>query len=316
VSLASDTELHSELAPRLVEGLKSFFHGSRFAEQGSIVTDLDGTAVHEDQGRIVIPRRVELALKRLVDLGRPLVLNSLRFPLSVLRTFGREWYAISRAPLPTVSLNGSLLGNIVMAADGSLAFEELAAFPLTAAEIERALAPVQLLLDEGIRDVLVFYYPRDWRVGEVIWTPVPEKVLPTREKYVSASAVTAVEFAKLREQLLREEICMIFLLVHVPQDRLMAYQHSQGSHFFTHAGVDKLSGSRVMAERLGVPLAAALGAGDTEMDRFLSGVGCAVVVGKQALPYRGLEQTLTVPSSSALGELLFRLADLLQGGSA
>lgn len=308
--LASIAATRPALDQRLIDRLASFVDASRFRELGAIVTDLDGTAVHEDQGRIVIPRSVELGLKQLVDSGRPLVLNTLRFPLSVLRTFGREWYAVSRAPLPTVTLNGSLLGDIVEAPDGSLAFEETAAFPLTQEEIDRALAPVQVLLEQGVRDVLVFYYPRDWREGEVIWTPVPEKVLPIREKYVSASAVTAVEFHKLRDQLRAEDVCMIFLLINVPRDRLMAYQHSQGSHFFTRHGVDKLSGACAMAERLGVDLAASVGAGDTEMDRFLSGVGCAVIVGGQQLPYRGLQDTIFVPDSPALGELLFRLLEL------
>ena len=68
--------------------------------------------------------------------------------------------------------------------------------------------------------------------------------------------------------------------------------------------------AQAMAEHLGTPLAEAIGAGDTEMDRFLSGVGCAVVVGNQRLQYRGLRETLQVPSSPAFGELLFCLAEL------
>jgi hydroxymethylpyrimidine pyrophosphatase-like HAD family hydrolase len=308
--LANETLAPAALDQRVADRLTRFVRGSRFHKVGAVVTDLDGTAVHEDQGRVVIPRSVELSLMRLVQLGRPLMLNTLRFPLSVLRTFGREWYGVSGAPLPTVTLNGSLLGNVVEQTDGSLEFEEVAAFPLQTAEIERALAPVKVLLDDGIRDVLVFYYPRDWRMGELIWTPVPEKVMPIREKYVSASAVTAVEFGKLRDQLCQEETCMIFLLVNVPQDRRMAYQHTQGSHFFTTDGVDKLSGARVMATKLGIELEHSLGAGDTPMDSFLAGVGCAVVVGDMELPFRGLKDTLRVPNSPALGELLGRLTEL------
>jgi hypothetical protein len=30
-------------------------------------------------------------------MGRPVVLNSLRFPLSVMRTLGKEWLAIANA---------------------------------------------------------------------------------------------------------------------------------------------------------------------------------------------------------------------------
>jgi len=70
--------------------LKHFFQQSRFAASGGVITDLDGTAVHEEQGRIYIPQPVEFGLKVLYDTGRPVVLNSLRFPLSVMRTFGKE----------------------------------------------------------------------------------------------------------------------------------------------------------------------------------------------------------------------------------
>ena len=59
-----------------------------------------------------------------------------------------------------------------------LLFEEITAFPLTNVEIDEVLAGVKGLLDGGINDILVFYYPRDWRMGEIIWTPVAEKVLP------------------------------------------------------------------------------------------------------------------------------------------
>src|ERR1700754_1585788 len=97
------------LEPAVTEVLKTFVTESGFARHGGIVTDLDGTALHEDAGRIYIPQPVEFGLKALHDLGRPFVLNTLRFPLSVLRTFGREWYAISNSPIPTVTLNGSLL---------------------------------------------------------------------------------------------------------------------------------------------------------------------------------------------------------------
>ncbi len=164
------------------EQLRRFLRESRFTSHGGVITDLDGTAVHEDQGRIYIPEPVEFGLKRILDIGRPFVLNSLRFPLSVLRTFGREWYSISNAPIPTVSLNGSLIGYVTKNEQDEMEFEEIDAFPLIAEEIEAVLQGVKALLDDGIKDVLVFYYPRDWRVGEVIWTPVAEQVIPVKEK--------------------------------------------------------------------------------------------------------------------------------------
>src|SRR5687767_15629284 len=121
------------------EKLRQFIDESSFATAGGVVTDLDGTAVHEFQGRIVIPKEVELGLMRHYERGRPLMLNSLRFPLSVIRTFGQDWYKLSNAPIPTVTLNGSLMGFIKQTPESELVFEEAAAFPLTANEIKEAL---------------------------------------------------------------------------------------------------------------------------------------------------------------------------------
>jgi hydroxymethylpyrimidine pyrophosphatase-like HAD family hydrolase len=293
--------------------LRKFLQESRFATEGGVITDLDGTAVHEDQGRIYIPKPVEYGLKQIHDLGRPFILNSLRFPLSVLRTFGRDWYNISNAPIPTVALNGSLLGYVISTEDDELAFEEIDAFPLSVEEIDEVLQGVKGILDDGIKDILVFYYPRDWRIGEVIWTPVPERVIPIKEKYKSASSVTAVEFEKLHEQMTAEEICMIFLLIEVAEDKLMAYQHTKRSNFFTRKGVDKLFGAQKIAMTLGIDLTQSIGAGDTELDRFLSGVGLAVHVGRINLEFKGLLQTIKLKTSFEFGDLLFRLAELQQG---
>jgi hydroxymethylpyrimidine pyrophosphatase-like HAD family hydrolase len=172
---------------------------------------------------------------------------------------------------------------------------------------------VKGLLDGGIKNVLVFYYPRDWRIGEVIWTPVPENVIPVKEKYSSASAVTAVEFPKLEEQMLAEDVCMIFLLIDVPEDQLMAYQHTKRSNFITHKGVDKLFGAQAMADVLGVNLDHSLGAGDTELDNFLNGVGLASIVGNNDLSFRGQIDTIRLKDSHELGNLLFRAAALAVG---
>lgn len=133
---------------------------SSFATAGGVITDLDGTALHEDQGRIYIPKPVELGFKQLHDLGRPFVLNSLRFPLSVLRTFGREWYNVSNSPIPAVTLNGSLLGYVTKNDANEMLFEEMAAFPLSTAEVDGVLDSVEELLEGGVKDVLLFYIPR------------------------------------------------------------------------------------------------------------------------------------------------------------
>jgi hydroxymethylpyrimidine pyrophosphatase-like HAD family hydrolase len=295
--------------------LQEFIHQSTFATSGAVVTDLDGTAVHEFQGRAVVPKGVELGLIRHYESGRPLIINSLRFPLSVIRDFGQYWYKLSNAPIPTVTLNGSLMGFIKKTPESQLVFEEAAAFPLTADEIREAMRGVQGLLDGGIKNVLVFYYPRDWRIGEAIWTPVPENIIFVKEKYVSASAVTAVEFPKLQEQMLAEEICMIFLLVDAPEDQLMAYQHTKRSNFITHKGVDKLLGAQTMADVLSCELRQSLGAGDTELDSFLNGVGLALIVGNQDVKFRGLVDTIRLRDSDELGSLLFRAAELAVGAA-
>lgn len=291
--------------------LFDFVNKSDFRKRGGIITDLDGTAVHEDHGRVVIPQSVELGLKHIYESGRPLVINSLRFPLSVIRTFGKEWYSIANAPIPCITLNGSLLGNVKQTTDGELVFEEISAIPLSRSEIDTALDKVKVLIDAHIKDILVFYYPRDWRVGEVVWTAVPEQVIELKEKYTSASSVTAVELQKLREQMHAEDICMIFLLVNIPEDQRMAYQHTQQANFITHADTNKLSGAEAMAAHLQFSLGHSLGAGDTEMDRFLQGVGLAIIVGQTELGFSGLTDTLRLKTSSELGDLLFRLARLL-----
>lgn len=290
--------------------LVEFARHSRFTVNGGVVIDLDGTAVHEEKGRTYIPDPVEFGLKALYDRGRPVVLNSLRFPLSVMRTFGKEWLAISGAPIPCVSMNGSQIGYVQRDDKDELCFEEIAAFPLTVNEIDAVIAGVEALLEDDIRDVLLFYYPRDWRMGEIIWTPVAEKVVHVKEKYTSASSVTAVELDKLQEQLHAEEICMIFLLIERPADDLMAYQHSKPSSFFTTKGVDKLSGTQAAAKHLNFDLADSVGAGDSPMDGFLNGVGLAVHVGGINLEFRGLHNTIRVQNSFELGDVLFRLAGL------
>lgn len=304
------------LRRQIENAIGEFAVGSGFTEHGGVIIDLDGTAVHEENGRVVIPRPVELGLKALYDRGRPVVLNSLRFPLSIMRTFGKEWLAISNSPIPVVSMNGSQIGHVQRDDKGELCFEEVTAFPLTSNEIDAVITGVEALLDDNIRDVLLFYYPRDWRMGEIIWTPAAEKVQHVREKYLSASAVTAVELDKLQEQLHQEEICMIFLLIERPADDLMAYQHSKPSSFFTTKGVDKLTGAKAAADYIGFDMRASLGAGDTPMDTFLSGVALAVHVGPIDLEFRGLMNTIRVANSFELGDVLFRLAGIQELSNA
>ncbi len=205
-------------------------------------------------------------------------------------------------------MNGSQLGYVVQTPDGEFVYEEILAFPLTASEIESALKTVGTLLADGVNDLLVFYYPRNWQLGEIIWTPLPEKTEAVEQKYLSASKVYSTSLQQLTKDLIKQDICMIFLLIDIPQDRLMAYQHTKRSNFFTHEGVDKRSGSEEIAKALNFELQHSVGAGDSEMDTFLTAVGLAVHVGNPFLKFEGLLPPVKLNSSTELGELLFELA--------
>ena len=296
------------LAESISAQLQNFFNQSDFTGKGGVITDLDGTAIHEYKGRYLIPQSVELGLKKIYDLGRPVVINTLRFPYSVMRTFGKEWHKISNAPIPTVLMNGSQLGFITDTDDGKLKYSEITAFPLDEGEINDVLTIINDFLKNGVTNLLVFYYPRNWQAGEIIWTPVKEKIAEVQNKYRSASTVHSSELRQLEQELKKQEICMIFLLIDIPQDKLMAYQHTKKSSFFTHKGVDKRSGSEHIAEHMGFELPHSIGAGDSEMDTFLTAVGQAVHVGNPYLKFEGLLPSIRLESSKELGDLLFQLA--------
>lgn len=294
--------------------LRDFVAGSDFARRGAVITDLDGTALLEQAGRLRVAPEVEFGLKHLNDLGRPVAINTLRFPLNVVRTFGRAWTAITDAALPFISLNGAITGYLHLTRGAAVVFEELDAVPLGAAEIAEVLLGVQGLVEGGVTSLLLFHYPRDWTAGELIWTPDPARVDATRAKYVSASEVWSGPVAALRDRLAGREHCMIFLLVDAPGDTLMAYQHVRPRHFVTHVGVDKLAGAERLAAALGFALDHSIGAGDTPMDSFLRGCGLALQVGPMELEHKGRAATLKLPDPAALGGALGRIADLLRDG--
>lgn len=296
--------MQSQLSAGRYDALEEFVKKSRFESSGALFTDLDGTAIHEDRGRIFIPREVRDGMKAIHDIGRPVVMNTLRFPLSVIRTVGLEWYEISNKPIPTVLLNGSVLGNIHRNPLGILVYEEVAAFPLEDEEIDAVIEGVRALVAGGIRDLVVFYYPRAWIEGEMVWTPNEEKVPEIEAKFVSSTRVVAWEIERLAEEAKRARPCMMFLLINESEDRLMAYQHSKSSNFFTHAGVDKTSGMRELARLLDISLVDSIGAGDTVMDRFLSDVGFSLAVGGANLPHKGKFGNLRLENSFDLGRAL------------
>lgn len=290
--------------------LREFLAQSDFMRHGGVMTDLDGTAVHEEDGRVYVSVPMETGLKRMHDLGRAVVINSLRFPLSLIRTFGTAWYRIAGVPVPVVSLRGSLCGRLVLQASGEIGFEEIEATCLAAENINEILAGVSTLIDSGANELLIFFYPRDWTRGEIIWTPDATRVMAVAAKYRSAAKVISGDVKLLESALMAEEVCMIFRLLDLPQDRAMAYQHTQRNSFFTYPGVDKHYGARRIAHHLEMDLMHSIGAGDSPMDDFLAGVGFAVIVGNMQLEYKGRIHTIRLPDSLALGKLLYAVGEL------
>lgn len=279
-----------------------------FPKRGAIITDLDGTAVHEQDGRVFVASEVSSALKDLSDLGIPILINTLRFPLNVIRTFGRAWSAITSAPLPLISLNGSTVGHLLPSETGPPTFREIESFPIPADHLEGAIAALEQLLRDGIDDIVVFQYGQDWTGGETIWTPNRDSVAQLKAKYVSASTVSAVSLQDLRDAWLSQKTLMLSVLIDIPQDRRMAYQHVNPNRFITAPGVDKLQGARRAACLFDIALEDAVGAGDSPMDSFLGGVGLALHVGPAFIEHQGLKATIRLRDQAELGAALQTLA--------
>lgn len=295
-----------------ISRLENFVRQTDFGK-GLLALDLDGTALLEDRGKVFISSSVEKAVKAVHDLGRPVLINTLRFPLSVIHTVGDAWYQLTDVPILTILLNGSVLGYIKKSERG-LIYEEIAAFPMTKEEVGKLADGIRELTSAGIEDILLFYYTRDWSAGETLWTPNPARIEGLKAKYVSASRVVAGPVEELAENLQGVDVLMAALQVDRPEDTLMAYQHSKRSNFFSHAGVDKATGLCEMAKRLSISLDDSIGAGDTEMDSFLSEVGLAIVVGDAVLPYRGKKDTIRVGDPLHLGELICAFIGMMPNG--
>jgi hypothetical protein len=291
--------------------LLHFMRASRFVERGAVMTDLDGTAVHEIEGKVLLSQTMQDGLAAVHARGHEVLINTLRFPRSVISVIGDEWRRHTRADMPLVSLKGSQIGHVVATPAGALGFEELDAFPLNEAEILELMVGVRGMVDQGADDLIVFFYPRDWRQGEQIWTPREERIGHLRGKYLSAARVFSAGVQQLQDELLAQPQCMVFLLIDAPQDRLMAYQHTERARFVTHAGVDKRHGAEALARALDVNLADSIGAGDAETDTFLKATGLAVIVGNGSIDYKGVVETLRVPDPATFGEMLLAIADAL-----
>ncbi len=293
--------------------LRRFVAEADLVGRGVVMTDLDGTAVLEREGCVLVPDEVSHALAALHRRGCPVALNTLRFPLNVVRTFGRAWSAISAAPMPLVSLNGAVIGHLVDRGGEEMSFEEIAAYPLQAEDIEGALGHVERLAGGGFRDLALFRYPRDWTKGEIIWTPSEAAVAPLADRYRSASLVESTPLPALRAALTGEDILMLLMLVNADENRLMTYQIANRASFITNPGVDKRTGALEAARLLGFDLAQGVGAGDTPVDAFLSETGLAIHVGPLGIPHPGRRATVKAADALGFGAVLAGLREALDG---
>ncbi len=182
-----------------ISRLSRFFECSQFNKAGAVITDLDGTAVHEFESRTIIHRSVEEGLKNIYHLGHSIIINTLRFPLSVIRTFAKEWYLISNADIPVILLNGSQLGYITKKGS-EYTFKQFVSFPLTTGEINMVVSKVDRFIKDDISNIILFYYPEDWKNGEIIWTPVAARIPQLQQKYISASSVISSEISDLEKE--------------------------------------------------------------------------------------------------------------------
>lgn len=286
--------------------LLHFLTQSRFRTAGAVMTDLDGTALHESAGRAAIPPEVANGLRAL---GRPIILNTLRFPANVVRSFGREWQAIQGGPVALVSLNGGIGGMIDATPSGMLGFEEVFAEVLSPADIEGVLGELEAEIDAGAADPLLFFHARDWRRGETLWTPDGARVPALRVEYPHADRVISTDLTELRDELHRRDLCLMLM----PHGDLPIYQQQRRKDFYTASHADKLSGAQRMAVAQGIDLASSIGAGDTAMDVFLGATGLAIRVGASDLLYEGLVGTLDVPDARGFGLAMATLAALMAG---
>ena len=288
--------------------LERFMDRSDFSK-GSAILDLDGTALHEEQGKVFISGSVENGISAIVEIGRPVIINTLRFPLSVIRNVATEWLHITNKKIPAVLLNGSVLGYIEMNG-GAPIWKEISATPISPKEINELIFGLDELVFHDIRDLILFFYPRDWKKGEIIWMPHESNTEDVFRRYKTSSRIGFWSTAELKEIMLENEVCMAVLLVNHPKDKLMAYQHNKPSSFFTSKGISKSAGLKNMANILDISLLDSIGAGDSEMDSFLGDVGLAAIVGDEQISWAGIKETIRVKSPSVLGDLLCDLSEI------
>ena len=252
-----------------------------------------------------MPDEVRKGLTDMYNTSCPVIINTMRFPLSVIKTFAADWYDLSKASVPLVSLNGSQIG-FINKNNSDFTFQETSAFPLKGEEILKFISDVDNILGNS-GSVHVFYYPRDWNKGEIIWTSDKEKVSETKDKYKSASFVYNSDLKTLHNNLNTEDICMIFLLP-VITDNDTSFVHTNHKDFYTHQKVDKLSGAKKMISHLHRQIDYFVGAGDTPMDVFLKEVGLVIKVGKMDFNFSFKSSVLQLEHVPDIGEVFTEVA--------
>ncbi|GLU51210.1 HAD hydrolase family protein [Dyadobacter frigoris] len=275
-------------------------------EQGGLITDLDGTLIRQDGGRYFMPDPVSTGLQGIYNTNCPVVINSIRFPLSVINTFAKQWFSISKVSVPLVTLNGSQTGYIHKDKKGGFTFEEVESFPLGQKELASFISDLENIT-EGGGNALAFYYPRDWKKGEIIWTADPDKVAETKQKYKSASHVHAGDIKSLDQHLGNEDISMIFLL-DLREDSGIPARHSDHKDFYTAKNVNKSSGAKNMVKHLDRQIHHFIGAGDTPMDVFLKEVGLALKVGRMDLGFECKSPVVQIDHIEDIGDVFNEIA--------
>lgn len=287
--------------------IQDFASQPHFRQFGGLMTDLDGTIVQHQDGNYFILQEVQAGLNDLYRVNCPIILNTIRFPISIIKTFAAVLYPIAQNPIPVISLNGSQWGYISQGKDKEFSFTEAGAQPLKPIEIKSFMADIQLLVQNRVPNIAAFYYPRDWTKGEIIWSAEEDRVAEMTKTYKSASGVYSSSLAVLEKNLADEEISMIFLLV---KKDLIEGTHLQRNlkDFYTTAGANKLAGAHAFVNQLGRNLEHFIGAGDTPMDVFLKETGAVIKVGNLSLDFDCQATVLLVKTVSEMGDVFTQIA--------
>ena len=110
--------------------IRDFSKRQEFIQLGGVLTDLDGTVIKEKSGESYMPQEVQHGLARMYGASCPVIINTLRFPLSIINNFANKWHRLTQDSIPVVTLNGAQSGYIIKQKE-KFTFQETVAFPLT-----------------------------------------------------------------------------------------------------------------------------------------------------------------------------------------